>query len=401
MDAVEPFLDGAAQAGALFAKANGEFIADRDAVALDVPVEDEVARAREGQGPSLDFAQCPDGHLPFREGVLNRREAQEHDNEDEAACHGGLGDIVADLTRNHQPRIEEQRDEDDPGGHQQHGAIVAAQGQKQDEEEARDAEQRQHEARDRGGDGRLVEGEEEEREEERGEAQREMNEAQMPAVQVEVDEQESGQRRRYARFGRGAQGRNAGGRQPEDAAHEPEIDEEIGQHRPGEGGRRRKHAAALDHEHDAEKDRGQRGHAQHDTAEQGEGIDVVAIGIGLPEIELGRLPEASSATRVTVAPGSRVTSKTSDSGSASRTGRMPALGVTAVIRSAPRSGWKTPEPGRRKKGATRRRSICWSLSLRRAKMAKLGLVCGSLARTSMRRIMPSASGAVDNCTLPP
>ena len=49
VDAVEPALDRAAQGAAAFAEAGAEFVGDGDAVALDVPVEDEVARAGEGQ----------------------------------------------------------------------------------------------------------------------------------------------------------------------------------------------------------------------------------------------------------------------------------------------------------------------------------------------------------------
>ena len=60
VDAVEPALDGAAQRAAALAEAGAEFVGDRDAVALDVPVEDEVARAGQRQRAALDFAQRAD-----------------------------------------------------------------------------------------------------------------------------------------------------------------------------------------------------------------------------------------------------------------------------------------------------------------------------------------------------
>ena len=44
----------------------------------------------------------------------------------------------------------------------------------------------------------------------------------------------------------------------------------------------------LDHEHDGQEDRREAGDAEHDAAEQGERVDIVAIGVRLPQIELGQ-----------------------------------------------------------------------------------------------------------------
>ena len=59
-----------------------------------------------------------------------------------------------------------------------------------------------------------------------------------------------------------------------------------------------------------------------------------------------------------------------------------------------------PEPGKRKNGATSNRSICASDSFLSANSAQLGLVPWVEDNTSMRRMMPSAAGAVDSCTRP-
>ena len=99
--------------------------------------------------------------------------------------------------------------------------------------------------------------------------------------------------------------------------------------------------------------------------------------------------------RVTVVPGSSVRRKTSASGFSSASGGKPWLAVMALMRMAPRSGQMTPEPTRRKCGATSRRSICSSVSLVSAKTIQEGWVPLSLARTSMRRTMPSEPGAVE------
>ena len=104
--------------------------------------------------------------------------------------------------------------------------------------------------------------------------------------------------------------------------------------------------------------------------------------------------------KVTVAPGSSVISKTSASRSVRRTGRMPALGVSAVMRSAPRSGRKMPEPGQ----AEERRDQ-QALDLRVAVVAQreqrpVGIgAAARAASTSMRRMMPSSPGAVESCDL--
>src|SRR5690606_8693119 len=71
MDSVKPALDGAAQGTTALAEAGAEFVGNADAVALDVPVEDEVAGAGEREGATLDLAEGADRYLPLGEGVLH------------------------------------------------------------------------------------------------------------------------------------------------------------------------------------------------------------------------------------------------------------------------------------------------------------------------------------------
>ncbi len=71
-------------------------------------------------------------------------------------------------------------------------------------------------------------------------------------------------------------------------AEDTEVDEQIGEDGPAEGRRRRKDPPALDDEHDGEEHGRKRGDAEHHAPEQRERVDVVAIGVGLPEIELGQ-----------------------------------------------------------------------------------------------------------------
>ena len=286
--AIEPALDRAAQRAAAFAEAGAEFIGDGNAVALDVPVIDEVARAGERQGAALDFGEGADRHLPFREGVLHRGEAQQHDDEHQAAGHRRLRDVVRDLPGDHQPGVEQPGDIDDPGRHQQHGAIIAAQRQQQDQEEAGDAEQRQHQASDGGGDRGLEEGKAEQRQEHHDQRQRQMDEAQVPAMEVEVDEQEAEQSRGDAGLGSGPERLHGAVGNAQQWSEHAEIDQQVDQHSPREGRGGREDAAALDHEHDGEEHRGQRRDTQHHAAEQGERVHVVAVGVGLPEVKFGQ-----------------------------------------------------------------------------------------------------------------
>ena len=201
VDAVEPAFDGAAQGAAAFAKAGAQFIGDGDAVALDVPVKDEIARAGERQSAPFDFGERADGDLTFGEGVLHRGKAQEHDGQHQAAGDGGLGDVVGDLPGDHEPGVEQPGDVDDPGGDQEHGTIIAAQRQEEDQEEAGNAQQRQDDAGDGGGDLGLEEGKAEKRQKNHDEGQRQMDEAQVPAMEVQIDEEEREQSRGDAGLG--------------------------------------------------------------------------------------------------------------------------------------------------------------------------------------------------------
>ena len=150
------------------------------------------------------------------------------------------------------------------------------------------AEQRQHQTRDGRGDRGLEEGKAEEGEEHHRERERQRDEAQMPAVEVEIDEEEREQRRGDAGLGGGAERLRRAVGDAEQRAEDAEVDEQVDQHRPGEGRGGREDAPAPHHEHDGEEHRRERRDAEHHAAEQREGVDVVAIGVGLPQVEFGQ-----------------------------------------------------------------------------------------------------------------
>ena len=111
----------------------------------------------------------------------------------------------------------------------------------------------------------------------------------MPARQIEIGEQKHQQRRRQDCLAAGAPDALGASRHVEDFAPEAEVDADIDQHRPAECGGGRKHDRALHHEQDREEQREQTGDADDDAVVQGEGIDLVLVGVGLPQIDLRQL----------------------------------------------------------------------------------------------------------------
>ena len=116
-----------------------------------------------------------------------------------------------------------------------------------------------------------------------------MGVAHVPARQIEIGEQEHQQRRRQDRFAAGAPDALGAGRHVEHLAPESEIDADVDQHRPAERGGGRKHHRALDHEQDGEEQRQQAGDADDDAVIEREGIDLVLVGVRLPQIDLRQL----------------------------------------------------------------------------------------------------------------
>src|SRR6185312_816542 len=81
MDAVEPSLDRATQRPPSLTEARRQLLGDADPVAFDVPVEDEVARPGQRQRAALDLTQRTDRSLSIGEGVLDRGETEQHDQQ--------------------------------------------------------------------------------------------------------------------------------------------------------------------------------------------------------------------------------------------------------------------------------------------------------------------------------
>ena len=113
-----------------------------------------------------------------------------------------------------------------------------------------------------------------------------MRVAHVPAIEVEIGEQEHQQRRGQDRLAARAPDALGARRYVEHLAPEAEVDADIDQHRPAERGGGRKHHAALDHEQDGEEQREQAGDADDDAVVEREAVDLVLVGVRLPQIEL-------------------------------------------------------------------------------------------------------------------
>ena len=273
----------------------------------DVPVPDHVAGAGQRQRAAFDVGDDAVGDAAGK-GVLHHREADQHHDQHQAAEQRRADDVVGDPAGDGDAGGEGPGHQQEPGRDQQHGAVIAVGGEidHQAEPEHRDAGKR--DARDAGGDRRIEHRDADQCGERRQPGDGDMGVAHMPARQVEIGEQEHQQSRRQDRFAAGAPDALGAGRHVEHLAPEAEVDADIDQHRPAERGGGRKHHRALDHEQDGEEQRQQAGDADDDAVIEREGVDLVLVGVRIPQIDLRQLARSAiPSTKVMTVPGSSVT----------------------------------------------------------------------------------------------
>ena len=116
-----------------------------------------------------------------------------------------------------------------------------------------------------------------------------MGVADVPAVEIEVGEQEYDQRCREDRFAGSAPDSFRAGAEVEDLAPEAEVDADVDQHGPAERGGCGEHHRALHDEQDGQEQREQAGDADDDAVVKREGVDLVLVGVGVPQIDLRQL----------------------------------------------------------------------------------------------------------------
>ena len=289
MQHFQPFRGGAFQRAALQPEQALGLGAGEHLVGGDVPVPDQIAGAGQRQRAALDVGDDAGGGAAAGEGVLHDGEADQHHDQHEAAEQGRADDVVGDGAGNRHAGRDHPDHQQEPGRDQQHRAVEAVGREIDDQREAREGDQHQRHPRDAGGDRRIEQRERDQRAEEGEPAHRDVGIAHMPAAEIEIGEQEHQQGRGEDGFARRAPDALGVVRHVEHLAPEAEVDADIDQHRPGQRGGGGEHDRALHHEQDGEHQRKQAGDADHDALVQRERVDLVLVGVGLPQIELRQL----------------------------------------------------------------------------------------------------------------
>ena len=257
----------------------------------DVPVPDHVAGAGERQRAAFDVGDDALGDAAG-EGVLHHRKSDQHDDQNKPAEERRADDVVGDEAQHRHGRGNDPDDQQQPGRDQHHRAIEAVGGEIDHEAEAEDRDQKQRDARDARGDIRREQSDADQPAQRYEPDHGDVGVAHVPAVEVQIGEQEHQQRRRQDRFARRAPDALGARRHVEHLAPETEVDADIDQHRPAERGCGGKHHAAFDHEQDGEEQRQQSGNADDDALVERQRIDLVLVGVGLPQIELRHVRRA-------------------------------------------------------------------------------------------------------------
>ena len=286
MQHFEPFRGGAFQRAAFQAEQAFGLGAGEHLVGGDVPVPDQVAGTGQRQRAAFDVGDHAGGGAAAGEGVLHHREADQHHDQHEAAEQRRTDDVVGDGAGDRHAGRDHPDHQQEPGRDQQHRAVETMGREIDDQREAGEGDQDQRHPRDAGGHRRIEQRQRHQRAEEGEPADRDVGVAHMPAAEIEIGEQEHQQRRGQDRFARRAPDPLGVVRHVEHLAPEAEIDADIDQHRPRQRGGGREHDAALDHEQDGQHQRQQAGDADHDALVQRERVDLVLVGVGLPQIEL-------------------------------------------------------------------------------------------------------------------
>ena len=256
-----------------------------DAVRRHVPVPDHVAGARERQRAPLDIGDDVMGDASG-EGVLHDGEADQHDDQDETAEQRRTDDVVGDIARDRHHQTDGPDHQQKPGRDQQHGPVVAVGGEIDHEAQSEERDQDERKPRNAGGDRGIDQRDHHERRKAREPGQRDVHVAHVPARKIEIGEQEHQQRAGQDCLARGTPDALGARRHVEHLAPEAEVDADVDQHRPAERRGRRKHHAALDHEQDGQEQCQQSGDADDDAVVERKAVDLVLVGVGLPQVEL-------------------------------------------------------------------------------------------------------------------
>jgi hypothetical protein len=164
----------------------------------------------------------------------------------------------------------------------------------------------------------------------------------VPAAEIEIGEQEDQERRGEDGLAGGAPHPLGAGRHVEYPAPESEVDADIDQHGPAERRGGREHETALDDEQDGQEQRQQAGDADDDAMIEGEAVDLVLVGVGLPQIDLRQLVGAK--LQDVGDGGSRIEGDAEDVGSGAVLAVRPVAGVLRDVDDARQAEVRPDDP---------------------------------------------------------
>ena len=287
----EPVRCRAVERSALEAEHGFGFRAGENAIGGYVPIPYHVPGASQRQSTALDV-RYDSLRKSASEGVLHHREADQHDDENEATEQRRPDDIVGQESQNRHCRADHPDHQKKPGRNQHHRAVETVGRKIDNQTESKHGYEEQRDARDAGGNRRREHGESDQRGQKREPPQRDMGIADVPAIQVEIREQEHQQCRNQDRFARGAPDALGARRHVEHFAPKTKINADVDQYRPAKRCGGRKHHAAFHHEQDREKQREQARDADNDALIKGERIDLVLESVRLPQVKLRQIRRA-------------------------------------------------------------------------------------------------------------
>ena len=260
--------------------------AEINPVGLHIPVEDDFARACEGQRLALGIRHQALCNGSAGKSVLHHCKADQHDDQHHAAQQGRPGDFIGQSAIDGNGRRPYPGHQQGPGRHQHDGAVIAKGGEIGDQHQADGSGHADgdtgHASRHRGIEQRHAH----QRRNEQQPQGDEMHIAHMPAVKIEIGEQEDHESCGKHSFGCSPPDTLGLCRNLEQFGEKAEIDCQIGQDSPGQGRSGRKDHGALHHEDDGQKERQQGRNAQHNATIQRQAVDPLGIGIRLPKREL-------------------------------------------------------------------------------------------------------------------
>ena len=216
-----------------------------DLVGRHVPIENDVAAARQGEGLALGVGNAAPAKRAASESVLHDGEANQHDDQHETADQGRRDEIIGQCSGDRKGRADDPDQQQKPSRNQHDRAVIAMRGEIDHQDKPSAGDGRERNPRNAGRDRRVIYGQASEGGEKDQPGRRHMGSPYMPAIELQIGKEKNQQRCRKRRFDAGAPDAVGLASRAEYPAPKAKIDADIGQHCPGERGGGGKNHRAL------------------------------------------------------------------------------------------------------------------------------------------------------------